>query len=29
MNSDGDTIYMKIIDFDEIYNNFIVQTFFI
>jgi hypothetical protein len=28
MNSNGDTLYMKIIDFDEIYN-FVVQTFFI
>ena len=28
MNSDGDKLYMKIVDLDEIYN-FIVQIFFI
>ena len=27
MNSDGDKLYMKIVDLDEIYN-FVVQTFF-
>ena len=27
MNSDGDKIYKKIIDLDEIYN-FVIQTFF-
>ena len=28
MDSDGDKIYTKIIDLDEIYN-FVIQTFFI
>ena len=28
MNLDGDQLYMKIVDLDEIYN-FVVQTFFI
>ena len=28
MNLDGDKLYMKIVDLDEIYN-FVVQTFFI
>jgi len=28
MNSDGDKLYMRIVDLDEIYN-FVVQTFFI
>jgi len=28
MDSDGDKIYTKIIDIDEIYN-FVIQTFFI
>jgi len=28
MDSDGDKIYMKIIDLDEIYH-FVIQTFFI
>ena len=28
MNLDGDKLYIKIVDLDEIYN-FIVQTFFI
>jgi hypothetical protein len=27
MNSDGDKLYTKLVDFDETYN-FIVQTFF-
>jgi hypothetical protein len=28
MNSDGDKLYTKLVDFDEIYN-FVVQSFFI
>ena len=27
MNSDGDKLYMKVVDLDEIYN-FVVQIFF-